>query len=434
MFAPIPPVPLPPRRVQELLEHPELPSLFREAVRIWKALPPKGNKQVRSNEQLAKRRPQRLQRISYVRTSARAEAQSRRIRSAEEVAALARKRYNFLFTSGLNCVRLRELDDRFAKLLHAEEEFPPQLPDVKDLYADFYKEMTELTKNVVCGSCGCIGHHLGDFTSVSINDATLHHLRVDPSLVPFDFKTGITTLDESHIMIDPDGIIDEVSLYICHSCRKCLQAETLPPESLANYRRIGPVSPELQDLTWMEELLIAHANLTGRIVRLQNRKSASHFSLKGHIILLPQDTMKLLTLLPLSPSNLPDIVCVVWVGKPVRDIDELHDYFSVRTHKVYDALVWLTQNKEDYKEVTIDHSEFEHWPPVWVAENLLDLAGAMDDGSWEDNARIGIATKDSDNTELAPGDVPMTASGIIDTATVSEPAQLRAIQQISLSK
>src|SRR5579859_6479021 len=148
MFAPIPPVPLPPRRVQELLEHPELPSLFREAVRIWKALPPKGNKQVRSNEQLAKRRTQRLQRISYVRTSARAEAQSQRIQSAEEVAASARKRYNFLFTNGLNCVRLRELDDRFAELLHADEEFPPQLPDVKDLYADFYKEMTELTRTL----------------------------------------------------------------------------------------------------------------------------------------------------------------------------------------------------------------------------------------------------------------------------------------------
>src|SRR5579859_3339688 len=127
-----------------------------------------------------------------------------------------------------------------------------------------------------------------------------------------------------------------------------------------------------------------------------------------------------------DPFHMPDTV--------VRDIDVLRDYFSVRTHKVYDALVWLTHNNEDYKEVTIDHSRFERWPPVWVAENLLDLAGAMDDGGWEDNARIGIVTEDSDNAELAPGDVPMTASGIIDTAAVSEPAQLRTIQQISLLK
>ena len=52
----------------------------------------------------------------------------------------------------------------------------------------------------------------------------------------------------------------------------------------------------------------------------------------------------------------------------------------------------------------------------------------MDDSGREDNARIEIATEDSDNTEMAPGDVPMTtASGIIDAAAVSEPAQLRAI-------
>src|SRR5579859_5497442 len=365
--APIPPVPLPPaqpiqapaspaspdpeterrRRVQELIHNPEFPSLFREAVRIFQALPqkPRKDQRVRSNEQIAKRRTQRLQRKSYVRTSARAEAQSRWIRSAEDVAALARKRYNFLFTNGLNGVRLRELDEQFAELLEAEEEFPPQLPDMKDLYADFYNEMMELTKNVVCASCGCIDHHIGKFTSVSVDDAWLHLLQVDPSLVPFDFKSGIAPLDESHIMIDPNGIIDEASLYVCHSCQKSFQAEVLPPESLAHYRWIGPVPPELQDLTWMEELLIACAHLTGCIVRLQNRNSTSHFSLKGHVILLPQDTTKLLNILPLAPSNLPDIVRVVWVGKPVQDIDRLRDYFSIQIHRVYDTLVCMTQNR-----------------------------------------------------------------------------------------
>src|SRR5579859_6133356 len=91
---------------------------------------------------------------------------------------------------------------------------------MKDLYTDFYNEMMELTKNMVCVSCGCIDHHLGKFTSISVDDASLHLLQVDPSLVPFDFKSGITTLEESHIMIDPNGIIDEASLYVCYSCQK----------------------------------------------------------------------------------------------------------------------------------------------------------------------------------------------------------------------
>jgi hypothetical protein len=81
----------------------------------------------------------------------------------------------------------------------------------------------------------------------------------------------------------------------------------------------------------MEELLIARAHLTGRIVRLQNRNNTSHFSLTGHIILLPQDTTKLLDILPLPPSSLLDIVRVVCIGKPVQDTNGLHNYFSVRT-------------------------------------------------------------------------------------------------------
>ena len=79
-----------------------------------------------------------------------------------------------------------------------------QLPDMKDLYTDFYNGMMELTKNVVCASCGRIDHYLGEFASVSIDDASLHHLQVDPAINPFNFESGITTLDESHIVIHPN--------------------------------------------------------------------------------------------------------------------------------------------------------------------------------------------------------------------------------------
>jgi len=78
----------------------------------------------------------------------------------------------------------------------------------------------------VCASCRCIDHDLHEFTSVSVNDTSLHRLRVDPSLVPFDFKSGITTLDESYIMMDPNGVIDEAS-------RFSLYLSLLPKESLS---------------------------------------------------------------------------------------------------------------------------------------------------------------------------------------------------------
>ena len=68
---------------------------------------------------------------------------------------------------------------------------------------------------------------------------------------------------------------------------------------------------ELKDLTWIEELLIARAHVVGRVIRLQGRKQASYFGIKGHIILLPQDTTALLNILPMPPSALPDVLRVV---------------------------------------------------------------------------------------------------------------------------
>ena len=333
---------------------------------------------------------------------------------------------------------MNDLDEEFAELLKREEEFPPELPDMKSLYTDFYNEMTGLTRNLVCASCGCIEHHLRNFEILSVCDASLRHLTVDPSLVPFNFTSGIAELDNLHIMIDPLGVVSSPSqapssVLICRACQTSLQKGIQPSQSLANYRWVGQVPPQLQNLTWIEELLIARAHLTGRIVRLQNRNANSYFSLKGHVILLPQDTTELLNILPLPSSSLPDIVRVVWVGRPVRNMDVLRDHFSVRTRKVYDALIWLVENNEDYKDVAIDHSQFERWPPIWVAQELLDVVGGLEDGSEEDNARVGVATEDVDNPELE-GDLPLTTSGIVDIEGVSQPAQLKALQHISLWK
>ena len=334
---------------------------------------------------------------------------------------------------------MRDLDDDFDELLHREEEFPPPLPDTKTLYTDFYTEMTDLTKNLVCASCGCINHRSDQFATVPVDDASLGHLHVEPSLVPFDFSSGVSQLDHLNIMIDPLGIKDPSaelpSLLVCRSCHRSLENRVRPSESLSNYRWIGAVPHQLQGLTWIEELLLARAHLAGRIVRLQNRNATSYFSLKGHVILLPQAPTKLLDILPIPPSSLADIVRVVWVGRPVRNMDVFRDHFSVRTRKVYDALVWLIQNNEDYKNVAIDHSEFERWPPIWVPEELLSLAGGLDlqDGSHDENARTGVATEDIDSVDV-DGDLPLTASGIIDVDGVSQPSDLNALQQISLWK
>jgi hypothetical protein len=100
---------------------------------------------------------------------------------------------------------------------------------------------------------------------------------------------------------------------------------------------------------------------------------------------------------------------------------------------VYDALLWLTQHNEDYKNAVIDRSEFERWPPVFVVQELLDQIGEVADESAENDARTGVTTEEMDTDDFE-GDIPMTTSAIVDITAVSQPSQLQAIQHISLWK
>ena len=196
--------------------------------------------------------------------------------------------------------------------------------------------------NIVCASCRCIGHNQLDYTLVSVLDQRLSCLKVEPrTLVPYDFSCGVSTLDDQDIMIDRLGIQQQDSdtnVWICSMCHPSVMLAKRPAESLANFRWVGLVPDELKELTWIEELLIAWAHVVGRVVRLQARNQTSYFGIKGHIILLPQDTTLLLDVLPMTPASLPDVARVVWTGKSAPDRDRIRSEFTVRREIIYNAL------------------------------------------------------------------------------------------------
>ena len=97
-------------------------------------------------------------------------------------------------------------------------------------------------------------------------------------------------------------VLRDQRLFFCSTCHHCLTVDKkIPIDSLANYRWIGDVPEELRDLTWIEESLISRGHLIGKIVRLQNRNATSYFAIKGHMVLVPQDTRELVNLLPGPP-------------------------------------------------------------------------------------------------------------------------------------
>src|SRR5579859_1162848 len=62
------------------------------------------------------------------------------------------------------------LDCLMYNILENERTWPPDLPDPKPLYTGFYNKIHDLLCNIVCASCGCIGHNQSDYTLISIHD------------------------------------------------------------------------------------------------------------------------------------------------------------------------------------------------------------------------------------------------------------------------
>ena len=107
--------------------------------------------------------------------------------------------------------RLLALDDAFVQLQVKEDNWPPLLPDMRNLYAGFYHEMHGLVHNIVCAYCGCIQHSPSLFDVTSTSSTSLALLPVDRDLVPFDFACRIKALDSRDIMIDKLGIIPDAT-------------------------------------------------------------------------------------------------------------------------------------------------------------------------------------------------------------------------------
>ena len=267
--------------------------------------------------------------------------------------------------------RLPQLDTDFQALLRKEKNWPIPLPYMKNIYSDFLHSTNTLVHNIVCASCDIIGHDFALFHNILTNDQSLRVLSVSSDIyVPYDFRSGIPELDNRRVLIGKLGIPEDDRLSLCESCYKSITVHRRPHESLSNYRWIGEQPKKLQGLTWVEELLIARAHLVGRIMRLEERKASSYFALRDHTILLPQDMTRLLNLLPMFLSSLSDVVRVVWAGKlsPEKSTAVL----TVRRQKIYEALHWLCQHHEDYRQVRIDEERLTAWNSTEAAMELLD--------------------------------------------------------------
>src|SRR6266498_3565465 len=106
------------------------------------------------------------------------------------------------------------------------------------------------------------------------------------------------------------------------------------------------VSDELQDLTEIEEMLIAQVFPVMSIYRLRG----GQHGYRGNVINFPQDVQEFATKLPRHPLSLDVLV----IRCQSTSNSEAFRDFRVRHVKVARALIWLKENNRYYSDITID--------------------------------------------------------------------------------
>ncbi len=135
--------------------------------------------------------------------------------------------------------------------------------------------------------------------------------------------------------------------------------------------------PELsrypQDLTLVEEAVIAHAHPVISILKLRpagSSLSTSYQRVCDYAVVLPQNLGLLLTLLPSSSLILHDVIQVIWAGKQPHTNVDISPFVYVKRSKILDALFWLKQNNALYKNIKVNYILLDNWDDEFILTGI----------------------------------------------------------------
>ncbi len=151
-------------------------------------------------------------------------------------------------------------------------------------------------------------------------------------------SSGLIVLSD----LDSYGIVDK-KLRFCKQCITSFQNSRCPKYSSTNKLLRASCQlypPGLDGLSMAEEVAIARAHSVISILKLRSNRGfnpAAYYAIEGHVVLLPQNSSPLLSLLPSPEITLHNLIRVVWCRKR-RPIDYNLIYFvQVRRQKILDT-------------------------------------------------------------------------------------------------
>ena len=151
---------------------------------------------------------------------------------------------------------------------------------------------------------------------------------------------------------------------LSYICSRCVRDKQNPKKiSLQNFMIPSKVPNELQGLTQIEEMSIAHVLPIMRVYV----KPGGQRGYSGHCINLPQNVSGIADSLPRCPKQLP-LTVVTMKGKENTFKDVI-----VRRSKVETALNWLTENNAQYQNLKLNSKILNSLPECGFPSQLQTI-------------------------------------------------------------
>jgi hypothetical protein len=249
------------------------------------------------------------------------------------------------------------LEEEFKLCETASQEFPPEIPSshIRSAISRYEDEMVGASERSICCSCGSFVQKR-DIRKIGEEDDSIRLL---------------------------EGRLDqcghhESSYDFCASCHTALMGQKIPKFSAANSVNVTMCQhypSALEDLTAVEESLIAKSHPVGTILKLRpggHASPTSYNALRGHLIVIPQDPGPLLQILPSPELRLHNLIKVFWLGKAPPTNRDLKPFLQVRKDKVLTALKYLVQNNHLYHDITINYTMIDGWADDFIPPEIAD--------------------------------------------------------------
>ena len=155
------------------------------------------------------------------------------------------------------------------------------------------------------------------------------------------------------------AVLDEKCTNICVACQTSLESGLTPKYALANGLWLGTVPPQLQNLSFAEQLLISRVRRNRCVVQV----SSGMHKMKANVIMFENPMPKIYQRLPPPLEDLDEVLAFLYTGPCWPTEEDLERTpLLVRKNRVSDALEWLKLNHADYHDLDVAYDNLDTYP------------------------------------------------------------------------